>query len=242
MIQSEGVEVIPFSYPYRRDEFLLSLQLERLAASLGVTLKEGEAWKQELYPIRRLAHRLDELTWREGCATGAENHLWSVSCSDFLGDPPLYKQRIAAVLAEASARPGTSPKLRLALVGIPPICSGLFEMVEERGARFVFDEIPRQFSMPQAGDSLLEQYRLYTYPYDIFGRIEDIRWEVERRGVQGVVHYVQSFCFRQVQDVLIRRAVNVPLLTLECDRPGPLDSRTLTRIEAFLELLAARLG
>ncbi len=242
MLQSDGVEVVPFSFPYHRDETLLSQQLMRFAASLGASLDEAEEWKRKLDPLRALAHRIDDLTWRDGKGSGEENHLWSISCSDFFGDAETYEKQVTQKLATIESRSPTRKRLRLALTGIPPICGGLFQMIEEHGAQIVFDEIPRQFSMPPPTRSLLEQYRMYTYPYDIFGRLEDIQREIARRQVQGVIHYVQSFCFRQVQDVLLRRALNVPLLTLECDRPGPLDSRTMTRVEAFLELLSARVA
>ena len=91
--------------------------------------------------------------------------------------------------------------------------------------------------MPQATRSLTEQYREYTYPYSFFERLKDIRWEVARRQARGVVHYVQSFCFRQIEDILLREEVDLPVLTLEGDEPGPLDGRTKIRIQAFLEML-----
>jgi len=217
---------------------LLDLYLRKFAARFGVTMAKAEAWKKRLDSVRTLAHRIDNLAWSENKARGLENHLWAISCSDFFGDPDIYERRALEAINEIQSRSARKAELRLALLGIPPICGGLFEALEERGARVVFDEIPRQFAMPHATGTLIEQYRQYTYPYDVFARIDDIVREVKRRHVGGAIHYVQSFCFRQVQDVLIRRALDVPLLTLECDRPGPLDSRTLTRIEAFLEMLA----
>jgi len=51
---------------------------------------------------------------------------------------------------------------------------------------------------------------------------------------------VQSFCFRQMHDRIIRERLHLPILTLECDRPGPMDGRSRTRIEAFLEMIEAR--
>jgi len=88
--------------------------------------------------------------------------------------------------------------------------------------------------------SLSEQYLQYTYPYGVAPRIADIRQEVSRRRIDGLIHYVQSFCFRHIQDRLIRQAAGVPVLTLEYDRPGPLDGRSRTRLEAFLEMLDLR--
>jgi benzoyl-CoA reductase/2-hydroxyglutaryl-CoA dehydratase subunit BcrC/BadD/HgdB len=74
----------------------------------------------------------------------------------------------------------------------------------------------------------------------VFGRIADIRREIERRRIHGVIHYVQAFCFRQMEDLILRKTLGVPVLTLEGDRPGPVDARTATRLESFLEMLASR--
>ena len=68
-----------------------------------------------------------------------------------------------------------------------------------------------------------------TYPYSFFDRLEDIRTESKRREVRGIVHYVQSFCFRQIEDILLREEIDLPVLTLEGDGPGPLDGRTRIR-------------
>jgi benzoyl-CoA reductase/2-hydroxyglutaryl-CoA dehydratase subunit BcrC/BadD/HgdB len=92
--------------------------------------------------------------------------------------------------------------------------------------------------MPGQAKSLTGQYLRYTYPYSFFERLEDIRRETVRRKVRGVVHYVQSFCFRQIEDILLRKEIGLPVLTLEGDMPGPLDGRTRIRIQAFIEMLA----
>jgi benzoyl-CoA reductase/2-hydroxyglutaryl-CoA dehydratase subunit BcrC/BadD/HgdB len=104
----------------------------------------------------------------------------------------------------------------------------------------VLNEVQRQFAMPGSTGSLVEQYLAYTYPYSFFERMEDIKAEATRRKVRGIVHYVQSFCFRQIEDILLREEVGVPVLTLEGDAPGPVDGRTRIRIEAFVEMLQGR--
>ena len=43
-----------------------------------------------------------------------------------------------------------------------------------------------------------------------------------------------------LEDWLLREALDVPILTLEFDRPGPLDGQGRTRLEAFVERLDAR--
>ena len=237
-LRADGVEVIPFAFPYRPDDALLmDLALERFASALGTTVADAERWKTRLDETRAPAHRVDQLCWDEGRATSAEQHFWTISCSDFMGDPDKYVREVRDFIAAATAREAAHGSPRLALIGIPPICAGFFEFLENRGARVVFNEVPRQFAMPSRTRSLSEQYLSYTYPYDVFYRLADIRREILRRRVDAVIHYVQSFCFRQVQDTIIRRELDLPILTLEGDRPGPLDMRTETRIEAFLEML-----
>lgn len=98
----------------------------------------------------------------------------------------------------------------------------------------------RQFSMPYRTHSLVEQYLRYTCPYDIFMRIEDIRREISRRKIDGLIHYVQSFCFRQIEDPLFKKSFAIPTLTIEGDQPSALDSRNRMKIEVFIEMLRLR--
>ncbi len=239
VLTADGVAVVPFSFPYEPgDAAFLENSLRRFCGALETTRDEAERWKARLEGARAAVHRIDELAWSEDRVSGRDLHRWTISCSDFEGDPGRFERDAALFAKNASSGPKRAEPVRLALIGIPPICSNLFEFVEERGARIVFDEIPRQFSMPFQSADLCEQYLLYTYPYDVFRRIEDILAEFRRRRIHGVIHYVQSFCHRLIQDPLIRERLPLPVLTLEGDRPGPVDMRTETRIEAFLELLA----
>ena len=240
VLRYRGVSVIPFAFPFDRDPDSLSRELAKMAARFGTTVAVGERWKERLDGVRRLAHEIDRLTWEEGKVTGEENHRWLVACSDFEGDPDDYARRAAAFLAEASARPARNDLVPIAFVGVPPIVSGLHACFEEAGARAVLNEVQRQFAMPGTTGSLVEQYLAYTYPYSIFERLSDIKAEAARREVRGIVHYVQSFCFRQIEDILLREEVGVPVLTLEGDAPGPVDGRTRIRIQAFVEMLQGR--
>jgi benzoyl-CoA reductase/2-hydroxyglutaryl-CoA dehydratase subunit BcrC/BadD/HgdB len=91
--------------------------------------------------------------------------------------------------------------------------------------------------MPYETGDLVEQYLRYTYPYDIRGRLADLKEAVATRRLDGLVHYTQSFCFRQMFDQTLRDNLNIPILTIEGDRPTPLDSRTRMRLEAFVDVL-----
>jgi len=238
VLHYRGISVLPFAFPFDRDPDTLSLELSKMAERFGTTLSEAQQWKTRLDTVRRLAHEIDRLTWEEGKVTGEENHLWLVSCSDFEGDPDDYARRAERFISEAAARPGKKNPVPVAFVGVPPIISGIHACFEEAGARVVLNEVQRQFAMPSKTSSLVEQYLSYTYPYSVFERIRDIKEEIAIRGARGVVHYVQSFCFRQIEDILLRAEIGVPVLTLEGESPASVDERTRIRIQAFVEMLS----
>ncbi|HHT9153233.1 MAG TPA: 2-hydroxyacyl-CoA dehydratase family protein, partial [Candidatus Hypogeohydataceae bacterium YC40] len=228
LLATEGLEIIPFKYPYGRQAGLLQKSFHVLVSALGgeeTTLRKAEEVKKELDRIRTLVHEIDRLTWQEGKVTGEENHIWNVSTSDMMGNPVLFERKARIFLEEVRQREPLRERIRLGFIGVPPICGGLYGFLEELGVRVVFNEIQRQFSMPYPSKTLLEQYLLYTYPYDIQGRVDDTRNEIKRRGIQGLIHYVQSFCYRNMYDTIFRRTLGVPILTLECDRPGGIDGQ-----------------
>jgi benzoyl-CoA reductase/2-hydroxyglutaryl-CoA dehydratase subunit BcrC/BadD/HgdB len=240
VLSLHGLTTIPFAYPYDRAPETLAHEIGKLAGRFGVTVDQCEQARRQLLEVRREIHEIDRLTWEENRVTGGENHYYQVCSSDMNGDVADFSREIDRFLAEARQRPSFGHGLRLAYIGVPPIMTDLYAILEELDARVVFNETQRQFSMPFAVDSLVEQYRRYTYPYDIFTRLDDIEQEIARRRVDGVIHYVQSFCFRQIEDMIVRQRLRMPVLTLEGDRPGPLDARSRIRLEGFVEMLRAR--
>lgn len=237
LFERAGKRVIPFSYPYDADRGLLSLQISEFMATFGVDAGAVAHAKERLDRIRRKLVRLDELTWKEHRLTGGENHLWLVSASDMNGCPDSFESDLDEFLAEAETRERRTERVLLGFIGVPPIFAGLYEFLESLGARVVFNEMQRQFAMLNLERDVVAQYRKYTYPYRVWGRIRDIARAVDERGIAGIIHYVQSFCYRQMEDVILREELNVPLLTLEGDLPGPLDARTQMRLESFVEML-----
>lgn len=234
----EGVEVIPFSFPHDRDRQLLQMHIEKLMSKLGATWDETMRWKTRLDEIRRKVRRLDELSWTRGTVTSSDNHYFQICCSDFNSDPEAFSAEVDAAIARAESAPEQKGFIRLGYAGVPPILTDLYDQIEAQGARVIFNEVQRQFSMPFDTSDLIEQYALYTYPYDIFGRIADISAQIARRRICGLIHYTQSFCFRQIQDMIIRSKIDLPILTIEGEFPTQLDARTRLRIQGFLEMLA----
>jgi len=238
IFQSDGIGTIPFAYPHSKNDYkFLHKQLVCLADSLGVDYKKAEDMKRQLDIIRTKVHEIDRLTWEENLVTGEENHIWTVSTSDMMGDYTVFNERVLRFLKLVKNRKTVQSDIRIGVIGIPPICEDLYSFLSTIGAHVVYNEIQRQFSMPYYTETLVEQYSRYTYPYDIFSRIEDIQREIKQRNIIGLIHYVQSFCHRHIHDSIIRRHIRVPILTLDCDRPGRLDGAMRTRLEAFIEML-----
>jgi benzoyl-CoA reductase/2-hydroxyglutaryl-CoA dehydratase subunit BcrC/BadD/HgdB len=232
-----GIDIIPFAFPFGADRDLLRLSIQKLIDRFGTTWGSVEDCRQKLNKIRHKVHGIDELTWRDNRVSGLDNHYYQVCCSDFNSDPIAFEQEVDSFLANAESSPVKLDGIRLGYIGVPPIITDLYRFLEGLGARVVFNEIQRQFSMPFESVDIVDQYAQYTYPYDVFRRIDDIAREIERRNIQGLIHYTQSFCFRQIQDIIIRKRLDIPILTIEGESPAPLDARTKVRIESFLEML-----
>jgi benzoyl-CoA reductase/2-hydroxyglutaryl-CoA dehydratase subunit BcrC/BadD/HgdB len=239
VLKLRGVKTIPFAYPDKPDAVLMQRSLEELACSLNTTLQAANKVREELKPCRELALKLDELTWKEGKVSGYENHLWLVSASDFNQDYRSYQQDVEALIGQCLKRkPYPTDYLRIAYLGVPSVYGrDLYNYLETQGARVVFNEIQRQFAMPHPGSSLAEQYASYTYPYSIYDRLKDIKAELGKRRVDGVIHYVQAFCHRGIGDIIFRDAIKQPILTLEGNDDFHLNQHLKTRVEAFIDML-----
>ena len=238
-LQIRGIRTIPFAYPYSRSREGLTREIESLAKQLGTSLSAAEEMNKRLEPVRTSLDRIDELTWRENKVTGFENHIRLVSASDCNGDIDTFERELADFIGEAEHREPLGETVRLAFLGVPPIFDDIHDAVESFGARVVFNEVQRQFTLPERGEGLVDQYLAYTYPYDIFHRLDAIIPELKRRNIQGIIHYVQSFCHRHIEDLILRKKLSLPILTIEGETPGNVDERTKIRIQAFIEMLGA---
>jgi benzoyl-CoA reductase/2-hydroxyglutaryl-CoA dehydratase subunit BcrC/BadD/HgdB len=243
VLKLKGKNAMPFSYPERPDIKQMQQKLGKLAATLGTTLKAAEKIRQELQKARSLAFKLDELTWQENKASGWENNLWLISTSDFNGDYQKYQKELQELIDKCSKRqPYPAKEIRVGYIGVPSVyAKEFYPYIEKQGARVVFNETQRQFAMPEPGKSLAEQYSNYTYPYSINERLADIKTEIKKRRIDGVIHYVQAFCHRGIGDIVMRSAINVPVLTLEGNTDFFLSGHVKTRIEAFLDMIQRKI-
>ena len=239
VLKLKGVNTIPFAYPDSPNLQHMQACLESLAKTLDTKVDASEKMRLKLERARSLARELDELTWKGNVASGFENHYWLVSASDFTGDVSEYEKGLNRLLSECRTRqPYRDDMLRLAYIGVPPIFArDLYRFLERNGARVVFNEIQRQFAMPQECSSLAEQYCKYTYPYSLSQRVDDILPELKERRVDGVIHYVQAFCHRGIGDIVLRKRIKLPMLTVEGNTEYNLTQHLKTRLEAFLDVV-----
>ncbi|WP_022850960.1 2-hydroxyacyl-CoA dehydratase family protein [Limisalsivibrio acetivorans] len=241
LFMEQGIPVHSFAYPFGKSDRLsfLKNEFEGLASSLGTTVGVAMESVKRTDRVRSKLRELDRLTV-EGRVTGFENHITLVSSTDFNGDIDTYEKELDALLYDARGREPSTNSIRIGVLGVPTIFDDIYAFLEERGAQVVFNEIQRQFSIPSTNPDYIARYAEYTYPYDVFTRLEDIQKQVEERKIHGLIHYVQSFCYRQMQDITMRKHLDVPVLTVEGDGPGGIDSRTRIRVESFLEMLEAK--
>jgi benzoyl-CoA reductase/2-hydroxyglutaryl-CoA dehydratase subunit BcrC/BadD/HgdB len=240
VLSLHDVTTVPFAYPHDRNPDSLRAEIERMMAHFGVGWDAVNEAGERLELVRSKIREVDRLTWEDNLVSGKENHYFQVASSDMNGSPDTFESELDRFLLDVRHRTPFRDTIRLAYIGVPPIIDDLYAFLESQGARVVFNETQRQFSMPYGIPDLVDRYLAYTYPYDIFFRLADIGRELEKRKVDGIIHYVQSFCFRQIEDMIVRQTLSLPTLTLEGDKPGPLDARSRIRIESFLELLGER--
>jgi len=236
-LMDKDIEVISFSFSHNKDRKKIADEIDKLEQYFKVKHSKVLEVKSRLDKIRKKLIRLDELTYKDHKVTGLENHLWLVNSSDFNGDPDDFEKRLDEFILEAEEREPIKTDFRFGFLGVPPIITDFYDFLLEHNVNIVFNEIQRQFSMPYLENDIVDQYLHYTYPYTIFDRLKDIQTEIKKRKLDAVISYSQSFCHRQIDNILIKKYIDIPVLTIEGDQPGKLDARTKLRIESFLDML-----
>lgn len=239
VLQLKGIKVYPFSFPHSHKKEDVENEISKFIDIFNVDVEEVENIRKRLNKIRALAKEIDELTYIDNKATGFENHLYQVSLSDFNGDIDSFEAYLIKKINEMKNRNPINKKLRLGYIGVPPMTADIYEFVNEFNAHFVFNEVQREFAFPRADKALniFEQYYDYTYPYETNFRIEYLKKEIEERKLDGIIHYTQAFCYRAVEDIVLKQKLDIPILNIEGDKLNTLDARTKLRLEAFLDML-----
>lgn len=238
MIREQKKPVYRFSFPAERDYRLLDREIQALESHYGVSRKQSMEAKARLDQIRRKLVILDELSYVHRKVSGKENHLWLVNASDFQGDPDRFERDLDEFLYQAKQRETLPTRLRLGYLGVPPIFRDIYDNISDLGGDVIFNEVQRQFAMPYLKEDIVEQYLAYTYPYTALERLADIREQITLRGIEAIISYTQSFCHLQIDNLLLKKHIKLPFLTLEGDQPEKMDSRTMLRLESFFEVHA----
>ncbi len=239
VLDMQGVKIYPFAYPHGRKLEDVKRSLDNFMDMFDVNLSDVEKVRKRLNKARAKARKFDELTFINNKVSGFENHLYQVSCSDFNSNVDKFEEELCEKIEEIEKRSPIDKKIRLGYIGVPPMTCDIYDYVENFDAHFVYNEVQREFAFPRAdkAENIYEQYYDYTYPYDIKFRLKDIKKQIEERKIDGIIHYTQAFCYRQIEDIVMKKQLDIPVLNIEGDKLNFLDARTKLRLEAFLDML-----
>ncbi|MCM1991741.1 2-hydroxyacyl-CoA dehydratase family protein [Oceanirhabdus seepicola] len=240
VLELRGIKVYPFSFPHSHKKEDIKKELDKFMDIFRVSIEEVEKVRIRLNKVRDLAKEIDKLTYINNKANGFENHLYQVSLSDLNGDIDTFKSELKSVISNIKERQTIDKKLRLGYIGVPPMTGDIYEFVQDFDAHFVFNEVQREFAFPRAdkAENIYEQYYDYTYPYDTEFRIIELKKQISERKLDGIIHYTQAFCYRAVEDIVLKEKLDIPILNIEGDKLNTLDARTKLRLEAFLDMLS----
>jgi benzoyl-CoA reductase/2-hydroxyglutaryl-CoA dehydratase subunit BcrC/BadD/HgdB len=236
MIAEESMPIWRFSYPPEREYKAMDREISLMEQHYGVSRKQSMEAKSWLDSIRLKLNRLDRLSYVDRKVCGRDNHLWLVNSSDFKGDPRIFEAELDEFLYNAEHSDPLPTRIRLGYVGVPPIFRNLYDSISELGGDVIFNEVQRQFSMPYLCKDIVEQYLVYTYPYSVLGRLKDIREQIAERKLDAIIGYTQAFCHLQIDNLLLKKHIDLPFLNLEGELPEALDPRTILRLESFFEV------
>lgn len=240
ILELSGIKVYPFSFPHNHKKEDVTKEIDNFMKIFNVNSQEVEKIRTRLNKVRDLAKKIDKLTYIDYKANGFENHLYQVSLSDLNGDIDAFESNLKDVISNIEKRQPLNKKLRLGYVGVPPMTADIYEFVENFDASFLYNEVQREFAFPRAdkATNIYDQYYDYTYPYDTEFRTIELKKQIKERKLDGIIHYTQAFCYRAIEDIILKQKLDIPILNIEGDKLNTLDARTKLRIEAFLDMLS----
>ena len=234
-----GIKIYPFSFPHSHSLKDVEIEIRKFMDIFNVKEDRVEHVRKRLNKVRKLAKKIDEMTYIDNKVNGFENHLYQVSLSDFNGNIDEFEDQLKKIIEDAGKKEPINKKLRLGYIGVPPMTGDIYEFSEKLNAHFVYNEVQREFAFPRGIEAvnIFEQYYDYTYPYDNDFRIKELKKQIEERKIDAIIHYTQAFCHRAVEDIVLKEELNIPMLNIEGDKLNTLDARTKLRLEAFLDML-----
>jgi hypothetical protein len=172
---------------------------------------------------------------------------------------PLLSPRAARVppsspeLGRGRGDGGDREGIPILLSGIVPEPMSLFESIAEMGGTVVADDLAccgrRLYSPGKSEDAFLHLAESIlggppdsTRGHSVQERLDHLVRMCQASGARGVVFYDVKFCEPELFDLpLLRKGLQeagVPSVAVEVDLNDPLSHQSLTRIEAFLEMMS----
>ncbi|HEY9206613.1 MAG TPA: 2-hydroxyacyl-CoA dehydratase family protein [Candidatus Methanoperedens sp.] len=226
-----GIPTHFFFYPFDGDPEYLESQMSRLSEFMGGT--EFPHKFKEIKKLKTMGQQMDARR-SKGKISSSEAFRILVSSSDLMGDMDRFNETLTAVKEEK-----IETRNRIALIGVPPIYSDFHDVAQSLGLHIVFDELPYEFIRHQGTDirEIAKDYCNYTFARPLDFRIDFLQKELEKRKVDGVIHYTQFACHHILEDEILRSQLDYPILTIQGDLPGNTPQQIKLRLEAFREML-----
>jgi len=230
-VAMSGIPTDFFFYPFDGDPEYLESQLLKLCDFLG-GIKSPEK-PGEVRELKNIGLEIDKKRSKGKLSSGDAFRIL-ISFSDLIGNLEKFRETISLV-----KETDIDMNNRIALIGVPPIYHDFHDVAQSLGLHVVFDELPFEFIRHSGTDihELARDYCNYTFARPLDFRIKFLQNELEKRKVDGVVHYTQFACHHMLEDDIMRSNLDYPMLTIQGDLPGNTPEQIKLRLEAFREAL-----
>ncbi len=226
-----GIPAHFFFYPFDGSSDYLETQLYRLSGFLGNM--EAPERAREIRELKKLGRKIDKKRC-DGKLSSVDAFRILISFSDLSGNPDKFREDISKIRDQK-----IEIRNRIALIGVPPIFYDFHEIAHSLGLQIVFDELPYEFIRHSGMDipGMAKDYCSYTFARPLDFRIEFLQNELDKRKIDGVIHYTQFACHHTLEDEILRSELDYPILTIQGDLPGKTSGQIRLRLEAFREMI-----
>ena len=230
-VAMSGIPAHFFFYPFDGDPDYLESQLHKLCGFLGnIAFPEKPG---EIMELKKMGLQVDKKRALGKISSGDAFRIL-ISFSDLSGDIDKFSSAISGIEEQE-----IEMNNRIALIGVPPIFYDFHDAAQSLGLHVVFDELPFEFIRHSGTDiqSIARDYCNYTFARPLGFRIDFLRKELEKRHIDGIIHYTQFACHHMLEDEVMRSELDYPILTIQGDLPGKTPEQVKLRLEAFREAL-----
>jgi len=230
-VAMSGIPTHFFFYPFDGSSKYLESQLLKLCDFLG-GIKSPEK-QREIRELKESGLQIDKKR-AQGKLSSSDAFRLLISFSDLNGDLDKFRETISSV-----KETDIEMNNRIALIGVPPIYHDFHDVAQSLGLHVVFDELPYEFIRHSGTDihEIARDYCNYTFARPLDFRNKFLKKELQKRNVDGVVHYTQFACHHMLEDDIMRSNLDYPMLTIQGDLPGNTPEQIKLRLEAFREAL-----